>query len=138
MRLVFADAVYWIAFVRPNDPWSEAAERVATALEGTHIVTTDEVLSEFLAALASGGEHLRRRAVEMVRLLLADPDVTVLPQSRESFVGGLDLYERRLDKGYSLVDCISMKAMRDRGIREILTNDRHFSQEGFASLLSPK
>jgi len=33
----------------------------------------------------------------------------VIPQSRESFLAGLQRY--RADKGYSLVDCISMQAM---------------------------
>jgi uncharacterized protein len=40
----------------------------------------------------------------------------------------------RLDKGYSLKDCISMHTMRQRGISEVLTNDRHFEQEGFRAL----
>ncbi len=135
MRRVFADAVYWIAFVRPEDPWAGAAERVSRGLEDAHVFTTDEVLTEFLAALAAGGEHLRRRGVEMVHGLLADPDVTVLEQSRRSFLSGLHLYDKRRDKGYSLVDCVSMNAMRDAGIREILTNDRHFLQEGFIPLM---
>lgn len=47
----------------------------------------------------------------------------------------MDLYEQRLDKGYSLVDCISINVVRDRGITEVLTNDHHFEQEGFASLI---
>jgi predicted nucleic acid-binding protein len=38
------------------------------------------------------------------------------------------------DKGYSLTDCRSMAAMTDRGIREVLTNDRHFTQVGFTVL----
>jgi predicted nucleic acid-binding protein len=46
-----------------------------------------------------------------------------------------DLYERRNDKGYSLVDCISMTTMRRHGILEILTNGRHFMQEGFRAVL---
>jgi uncharacterized protein len=36
-----------------------------------------------------------------------------------------------LDKAYSLVDCMSMSLMRERGITHILTNDHHFRQEGF-------
>ena len=36
--------------------------------------------------------------------------------------------------GYSLVDCISMQTMRQQGLTEALTNDRHFEQEGFRAL----
>ncbi|MCW3095162.1 MAG: putative nucleic acid-binding protein contains domain [Chthonomonadaceae bacterium] len=48
---------------------------------------------------------------------------------------GLDLYERRVDKGYSLTDCISMNACRQEAIAEILTSDHHFAQEGFVVLI---
>ncbi|MFN0095717.1 MAG: hypothetical protein ACKVVT_13190 [Dehalococcoidia bacterium] len=44
---------------------------------------------------------------------------------------GLALYEARLDKGYSLVDCISMVTMRELGITDVLSGDRHFAREGF-------
>jgi predicted nucleic acid-binding protein len=66
---------------------------------------------------------------------LADASVTVYPQSRESFLAGLRLYEQRFDKGYSMVDCVSMASMRHHEITEILKNDRHFVQEGFEALL---
>jgi predicted nucleic acid-binding protein len=62
--------------------------------------------------------------------------VTVLPQSRDSFLAGLRLYELRLDKAYSLTDCISMEIMRREKLDEVLTHDEHFSQEGFRPLLT--
>jgi len=34
----------------------------------------------------------------------------------------------------SLTDCISMEVMRREGISDVLTNDRHFEQEGFRAL----
>lgn len=48
----------------------------------------------------------------------------------------LQLYESRPDRTYSLVDCISMNAMREEGITDALTNDHHFTQEGFTILIS--
>jgi predicted nucleic acid-binding protein len=41
---------------------------------------------------------------------------------------------QRSDKGYSLTDCISMIIMRQMGIAEVLTHDKHFTQEGFSIL----
>jgi len=72
---------------------------------------------------------------QAVRKILTDPRVMVHPQSRTSFLAGLRLYEQRFDKGYSLVDCVSMTTMRRHGITEVLTNDHHFTQEGFTALL---
>jgi predicted nucleic acid-binding protein len=99
------------------------------------LVTTDEVLTELLDGLAQRGTHLREAAARAVRTILDDRRVTVHPQSRESFLAGLRLYEQRSDKGYSLVDCISMTTMRRQGILQILTNDHHFIQEGFRVVL---
>jgi predicted nucleic acid-binding protein len=47
------------------------------------------------------------------------------------FPGAIDIYSRRPDKEYSLIDCMSMTLMRSRGITHVLTNDHHFRQEGF-------
>ncbi len=135
MRVVFADTFYWVAITLPGDPWAAAVAKVGRDLDIPHLVTTDEVLVEFLSHLSSKGERLRRLAVQLVRRVLQDEDVTVIPQSHESFLRGLDLYENRLDKGYSLVDCISMNAMRTESITEVFSNDRHFEQEGFVPLV---
>jgi predicted nucleic acid-binding protein len=62
---------------------------------------------------------------------LNDPQWTVFPQSRISLLDALTFYESRPDKEYSLTDCISMQTMRREGITEVLTNDHHFTQEGF-------
>jgi len=135
MNTAFADSVYWIAAVRPNDQWADAAKEAKELLGSVRLVTTDEVLTEFLAAMGSSGEKLREQAAKMVRAIIANANVKVIPQSRDSFLRGLDLYERRADKSYSLTDCISINAMRAEALSDILTNDHHFEQEGFAVLM---
>jgi len=60
--------------------------------------------------------------------------VKIVPQTAVSFLAGFVLYSARLDKGYSLTDCISMHTMRSEGIADVLTNDVHFEQEGFRAL----
>jgi uncharacterized protein len=133
VRQVFADTVYWLAIFVPGDAWAGAAR--AADCSDALLVTTEEVLAEFLTAVAAHGDHIRRLACRLVREILNDPGIEVVAQSHESFVGGLTLYERRPDKEYSLTDCISMNVMRQRQIREILTQDRHFLQEGFMRLM---
>lgn len=137
MSEVFADSVYWIAIVRPRDQWKSTALAAKQALGDVIIITTDEVLSEFLAAFSKSGPRLRAAAVRMVRRILVNPQVSVIPQSRAGFLAGLDRYGQRADKHYSLTDCTSMNLMEDRGIDEILTNDHHFEQEGFQILIHP-
>ena len=36
--------------------------------------------------------------------------------------------------GYSLTDCVSMVVMKQLGITEVLTHDKHFTQENFRIL----
>jgi predicted nucleic acid-binding protein len=69
-----------------------------------------------------------------VQAILSDPSVRIVPQSHDSFLKGLDLYSNCPDKRYSLTDCISMQTMRYEALTEVLTNDRHFEQEGFRAL----
>ncbi|MBW2610078.1 MAG: type II toxin-antitoxin system VapC family toxin [Deltaproteobacteria bacterium] len=134
MKTVFADTLYWIAVVRPDDPWVEPAKAAKSSLGEAFIVTTDEVLTEFLSAL-SKGKHMRKQAAKMVRVIMENPNVKVIPQTRDSFLKGLTFYENRIDKQYSLTDCISMNVMNAESLVEALTNDSHFEQEGFTVLI---
>lgn len=106
-------------------------------LRTAELVTTDEVLVELLAYFSRSGSNLRTRMSAFVRALYDNPAVRVIPQSHESFLAGLALYEQRPDKGYSLVDCVSMHTMRHLGVSRALTGDRHFEQEGFEVLFAP-
>ena len=130
-RSVFADTFYWVALINPKDSSRHRALRLSGSLQKSVIVTTEEILTEVLAYFSGRGRQLRDQAARDVRDILSDPAIRVMPQSHESFLAGLDLYEERLDKGYSLTDCISMNTMSAEGITDILTNDVHFTQEGF-------
>jgi predicted nucleic acid-binding protein len=135
MRRVFADTYYWIALLNDKDQGHTAAQAVSQLLGHTTIVTTQEVLSEVLTHFSGYGRLMRQSAVSFIRNILADSAIAVRKQSNTSFLSGLRLYDARPDKEYSLTDCISMEAMRQEGIREILTHDAHFAQEGFTALL---
>lgn len=137
MTEVFADTQYFVAMMDRRDPWSDVAEAVAATITDAVLVTTADVLVEMLGFVSGSGSRLRRLAVDTARSVRIHPRIVVVEQSSDLFQRGLDLYAARPDKGYSLVDCISMVTMRDRGITEILTADRHFFQEGFTVLMRP-
>jgi uncharacterized protein len=133
VSLFFADTFYWIALTNRRDAAHQKVLEFTTTLARRTVITTDEVLTEFLAYCASD-QTLRREAGLAVRHLVDDPDIRILPQSRTTFLEGLALYNARPDKGYSLTDCISMQTMRREGLTDALTNDRHFEQEGFRAV----
>jgi len=92
------------------------------------------VLTEYLNYFAAWGPRFRGMAAANVREMRDTRRVRIVAQTAASFTSGLALYQSRLDKGYSLTDCISMQTMRREWLNEVLTNDRHFEQEGFCAL----
>jgi predicted nucleic acid-binding protein len=112
MRILFADAFYWIALLNPKDENYQKVKAFNRTLTQTRLVTKDEVLTEFLNFYSSYNPQMRQNAVSRIDDIFNNKIVQVIPQERESFVAGLNLYKQRLDKGYSLTDCISMTTMR--------------------------
>ena len=138
MRRIFGDAGYFIALLVPRDQWHGDAVALRQEARDAKIVTTDEVLSEYLAAISDKGEVLRKRAVQSVmNMHRVRRSFEVLPQTRASFNRGLRLYDQRSDKSYSLIDCISMGTMIEQGISEVLTFDVDFQREGRFTVLRP-
>jgi predicted nucleic acid-binding protein len=134
MNATFADTFFWIAFTNVQDQAHARAKTFALASPPTTIFTTEEVLTEYLNYFAGWGFQLRQRAGLNVESILENPTVRVVEQTSSSFQKGLALYRSRLDKGYSLTDCISMETMRSEGLIDVLTNDAHFEQEGFRAV----
>ena len=133
---VFADTAYWIARNNSRDQWHQSSLDAFNRLgPDERIVTTEEVLTEFLTGMSKSGAYMRQQAVDVVRSIYESPSVDVIAQSRQTFFDGLHRYARRLDKAYSLQDCVSMNAMERMGIDGALTNDRRFEQEGFTMLM---
>lgn len=135
MEKIFADSAYWIALINPKDQLRPRAIEVSRGLGDILIVTTDEVLTEVLNYFAESGEYFRGIVAREIAKVLLNQNVEIIEATHENFLNGFELYQARLDKGYSLTDCISMNACRERKITQVLTHDRHFTQEGFQILL---
>ena len=134
MSAVFADTFYWIALTNLQEIAHEKAKSFALSKEPGALCTTEEVLTEYLNYFAAWGSNFRRKASINVQNMLESRTVQIVSQTTDSFSAGLNLYRARLDKAYSLTDCISMETMRHEGITDVLTNDAHFEQEGFRAL----
>ncbi len=135
MKTAFVDTQYFAAFFQASDQWHERAVELESQIGGYNFVTTDSVLTEVLNYFSGFGNITRREIAALVADVLADENFQVIEQTRNIFLNGLKFYKSRLDKGYSLTDCISMNVCRTLGITEILTHDHHFEQEGFKVLL---
>jgi len=129
----FVDTWFFIARLSRLDGHFGAARRLEERHRGG-LVTHDGVLTEVLAFFSGLGETARVDATRIVRRTIRE--ATVVELDRRLFLEAVDLYEKRRDKEYSLVDCASMVVMRKRGITHVLTNDHHFTQDGFTIINS--
>lgn len=131
MREVFGDTFYYLAIINPRD----VAHSRAMALsedKGVRVITTTWVLTELADALS----RLSTRAsfARMLNCLRSDPLTHIVAASQTLFEQGVELYTFRFDKEWSLTDCISFTVMRECGLLDVLTADRHIEQAGFRAL----
>jgi uncharacterized protein len=132
MTEVFADSSYFVALMSPADALHREAIRPRPNSE--RLVTTAWVIAEVGSMLAKPPHRVL--VVKMMERLRRDTTAELLPPDLATFDRGLDLFAQRLDKAWSLTDCISFVVMKDRKIRRALTGDHHFKQAGFEVLLS--
>ena len=133
MKTVFADTFYFLALLNPSDQGHGKAVAY-TSSNTVRMVTTEWVVTE----LADGLARSRRGRSEFLSTLAdlqADADAAIVLCEHALMEEGIRLYAARLDKEWSLTDCISFVVMNRDGITEALTGDHHFEQAGFVALL---
>lgn len=130
---VFADAFFYVAFMNRLDEHHKAVMAWAEGFAG-EIVTTQWVLAEVADAFAES--QIRRQIKVSFDTLDEDPATRIVRVSPEYFARGMQLYNERPDKEWSLTDCISMVVMADEGLTESLTRDHHFEQAGFTAIFA--
>ena len=129
----FADTSYFIALLNAGDVSHARAVSLTGELSRRRLVTTTWVLTETADALAAPANRRLFRAI--LDRLRANPRASIVPASEELFAKGVELYEGRPDKAWSLTDCISFAVMTGGAMTEALTADHHFEQAGFIALL---
>jgi len=132
MNDVFADTSYYVALLGQRDQHHAKAVGLARACDG-QTITTDFVLREVGNWLSQTAD--RPLFLELLAMLGADPQATVIPATHDLFEAGCSLFAHRMDKGWSLTDCVSFTVMQRQGLKEALTADHHFEQAGFTVLL---
>ena len=132
MRVIFVDTFYWIARINPRDQWHQKALELSDSLKDARLLTSEPVLIELLNYFSGYGSEMREAVALIIRYIMDDLSIKI---QFYNFEEGLILFESRLDKGYSMTDCISMTIMRKEKVTEVLSHDQHFTQEGFITLL---
>lgn len=132
MKTVFADTFYFLALLDSREEFHQAAAEASRDPQ-LRLVTSEWVLVEFGNAYCDPKD--RADFVALHHSLRNHPRVKIIPADTRLFQRGVDLFGQRSDKAWSLVDCLSFIIMRDEGIVQALTGDKHFEQAGFVALL---
>jgi uncharacterized protein len=76
---LFADTFYWIALADPTDDAHQRALTFTAEQAASPIVTTDEVLAEYLTFFSTAPEPLRAAVAASVRDILSSPALICTP-----------------------------------------------------------
>jgi predicted nucleic acid-binding protein len=129
---VFIDTSFVVALVSEKDEHHRQATELADLFDGEPLITTDVVLLEIGNALA---HNFKEEAVEIIKQFLSSDEVEVIHLNENLFHEAISLYEKFSDKTWGLIDCVSFVVMKENGVVDALTNDKHFEQVGFNPLL---
>jgi hypothetical protein len=106
MNEVFLDTSFAIALSSVTDQNHARAVELANQIESNSIrlVTTQAILLEIGNALSK--QKYRAAAIQLLESLEADPSVEVVLLTNSLYLA-FDLFKKREDKEWGLVDCIS-------------------------------
>ncbi len=97
-------------------------------------LTTNYILAEFVPLAHTRG-FPRMQNIKFTERILDSAEIEIIWVGENLHRQAVALLRERADKTYSLCDAVSFVVMRERGISESLTTDKHFRQEGFVRLL---
>ena len=132
MAEAFIDTSFVVALINQRDQYHVQAVELASQFDKRSLVTTDAVLLEIGNALA---RNFKEASIQIIEYFLTSDEVEIIPLNTQLFARAFELYRSHLDKSWGLIDCVSFVVMRDFGLSESLTADKHFEQAGFAGLL---
>ncbi len=130
--MIFLDTSYFVALAMGRDALHTRAAAWSAHAPGPFL-TTEYVLWGLMNLLSASTN--RAKAHTMLRCIEGSASIEIAWAASESFRLGLAMHAERLDKSWSLTDCISFALMRQREITDALTYDHHFEQAGFKALL---
>jgi predicted nucleic acid-binding protein len=124
----FLDTGFVIALINERDQYHQQALDLADLYEQYLLVITDAVFLEIANALA---RNYKQEAIQVIEDLTSSENVEIVRLTPKLFERAFDLYKKRQDKSWGLVDCLSFIIMQDKNINFALSFDQHFVQAGF-------
>ncbi len=133
--LIYVDTSALIAFVRKRDDFHKRAIHIYKDRldSGYHFITTDAVILEIGNAFSTASR--KPFALSIFQLIQQSPHWQCHPVDESLLEKSQHLFSQRMDKDWSLTDCMGIVVANEHQIQDIFTADSHFEQAGFTILL---
>lgn len=132
MKRTFVDTFFVVALVNERDQYHEKAVELSLEYERKLVLTTDAVLLEISNSLV---RNYKKESIVIIEKFLTTAETELIRLDATLFNKAFELYKTHADKSWGLVDCISFVVMKEHGINDALTCDKHFAQAGFRALM---
>lgn len=128
---LFVDTSGWaVPLLTNTDHYSEMmALSQQIVAQGRTLITTSYVVAELVALLGARSHVSRRTVLDFVERIRTSTHVVFIDQARDD--AAWSMLRQHEDKDWSLTDAASFIVMRDMGITEAFSSDKHFAQAGF-------
>ncbi len=134
-KRIFVDTHGFYVWADSDDPAHRKAE-VILRRSGRKFLTTEWIVVETVNLFV-----VRRKphwADNLLDVLMGTDAVRVVPASTEQFQAARRLWRQYRDHGFPMTDCTSFAVMREMGVEDALTGDRHFRVMGFNPMLADR
>ena len=124
--MIFADSTFFIGLLRTQDQFHPRALELIRSFDnaGERLIFTPHVLSEVTTFIKKrdGAKTARKKGLE----LLASPQIEVFIETKELLENALELMGKYETETFSFCDALSAAAMREVGIKNIVSFDSDF------------
>jgi uncharacterized protein len=132
LKRTFVDTGFVVALINEKDEYHDKAIELSIEFERKPVLITDSILLEIGNSLSRS--H-RESAISAIERFLTTEETEVVRLDETLFNKAFELYKSHSDKTWGLVDCVSFVVMKENGITDALTCDRHYVQAGFRALM---
>jgi predicted nucleic acid-binding protein len=129
--MIFLDTGFFIGLFTADDELHVRALAWSDILNDEELIVSEYVLWECINHFSKRANRSSAHAI----VEYVNDGCEIVRATPELFDAGLKMHSRRMDKEWSLTDCVSFYIMKERGITQALAHDIHYEQAGFEALL---